>query len=908
MGGGVGEKSALRGIGIKALIGAILIVFLFSSGCSNPLDLVKDKIARDEAKNITAFSFLAANNGVLSADVIVTITGTDISATVPYGTDVTALVATFTTTGVSATVGGTTQESGVTENNFANAVTYRVTAGDSSYQDYVVTVTIALSSEKEITSFSFLASDNAALSVDVVATITGTNITAKVPYGTDVTALVATFTTTGVSATVGGTTQESGVTENNFANAVTYTIEAADGSTRIYVVTVTNITYASNIDPANGSVISGSNQIVITFSESMDTSTLVLGGDMASESDAGVWTEGTYTNDTLTISPSTTWTGGIDRGLNINCEDLAGNPISQLSLSYTVDTTSPTASPDPTNGSTISGSNQIVITFSESMDTSTLVLGGDMASESDAGVWTEGTYTNDTLTISPSTTWTGGIDRGLNINCEDLAGNPISQLSLSYTVDTTSPTASPDPTNGSTISGSKQIVITFSESIDTGTLILGGDMASESDLGIWTTGTYTDDTLTISPSTTWTGGSDRGLTIDCADLVGNPISQLILSYTVDTNPPTASFTVSPDWGWMNVTIFNVDASSSSDNLTPSSELQVRWDWENDGDWDTSYSTIKTSSHTYTSYGVKTIKIEVKDNVGLTSTSTMQITSYEYLKWGSEGSANGQFWGPHGVAVDSSGYVYVPDKYNHRIQKFDSFGDHKLTWGVEGSGDRQFDLPSGVAVDSSGYVYVADKVNDRIQKFDSSGNFKLKWGVDGSEDGQFENPQGVAVDSSGNVVYVADTYNHRIQKFDSSGNFKLKWGTQGINDGQFNRPWSVAVDSLGNVYVADLDNYRIQKFDSSGNHKLTWGSQGIDEGQFTGQPSGVAIDSSGNVYVTSRDCIQKFDSSGSFILKWGSYGTGDGQLYDPVGVTVDSSGNVYVSDYGNERIQKFGMPP
>ena len=64
----------------------------------------------------------------------------------------------------------------------------------------------------------------------------------------------------------------------------------------------------------------------------------------------------------------------------------------------------------------------------------------------------------------------------------------------------------------------------------------------------------------------------------------------------------------------------------------------------------------------------------------------------------------------------------------------------------------FNWPSGVAVDSSGNVYVA--TSDRIQKFDSSGNFITKWGSLGSGDGQFYHPSGVAIDSSGNV-YVAD---------------------------------------------------------------------------------------------------------------------------------------------------------
>ncbi len=86
------------------------------------------------------------------------------------------------------------------------------------------------------------------------------------------------------------------------------------------------------------------------------------------------------------------------------------------------------------------------------------------------------------------------------------------------------------------------------------------------------------------------------------------------------------------------------------------------------------------------------------------------------------------------------------------------------WGSWGSGDGQFISPAGVAVDSSGNVYVADTGNHRIQKFTSDGHFVTKCGVEGSGDGQFRNPADVAVDSSGNV-YVADTGNHRIQKFE-----------------------------------------------------------------------------------------------------------------------------------------------
>ena len=63
-------------------------------------------------------------------------------------------------------------------------------------------------------------------------------------------------------------------------------------------------------------------------------------------------------------------------------------------------------------------------------------------------------------------------------------------------------------------------------------------------------------------------------------------------------------------------------------------------------------------------------------------------------------------------------------------------------------------PEGVAVDSSGNVYVTDYDNDRIQKFASDGKFITTWGSSGSGEGQFTKPQGIAVDSSGNV-YVDD---------------------------------------------------------------------------------------------------------------------------------------------------------
>ena len=133
-----------------------------------------------------------------------------------------------------------------------------------------------------------------------------------------------------------------------------------------------------------------------------------------------------------------------------------------------------------------------------------------------------------------------------------------------------------------------------------------------------------------------------------------------------------------------------------------------------------------------------------------------------------------------MAVDSSGTVYVADSGNNRIRKItpaDRIEDRVVSTfagSTEGFADgigteAQFDLPFGVAVDSSGNVYVADIANHRIRKITPAGVVStfVGTGSAGHADGtgteaQFNYPNGGAVDSSGNV-YVADYGNNRIRK-------------------------------------------------------------------------------------------------------------------------------------------------
>ena len=136
------------------------------------------------SKTITSFSFKAESNSALSADVEGTINGTGISLTVPYETNVSDLVATFTSTGQSVTEGSSAQTSSTTANDFTDALTFTVTAADGTTQDYVVTVTTA-SAGVSINTASAVVSINAPTTLSYLTTSAtytyGTAISANTP-------------------------------------------------------------------------------------------------------------------------------------------------------------------------------------------------------------------------------------------------------------------------------------------------------------------------------------------------------------------------------------------------------------------------------------------------------------------------------------------------------------------------------------------------------------------------------------------------------------------------------------------------------------------------------------------------------------------------------------------------------
>ncbi len=198
----------------------------------------------------------------------------------------------------------------------------------------------------------------------------------------------------------------------------------------------------------------------------------------------------------------------------------------------------------------------------------------------------------------------------------------------------------------------------------------------------------------------------------------------------------------------------------------------------------------------------------------------------------------RFASPIGIARDSSGTYYVADAMNHVIRKVTSAGvvtTFAGKAGVAGAADgvgsaASFNNPTGIAVDSSGNVYVADTTNNLIRKITSSGSVTTiagVTGVAGSTDGTgsaalFNSPGGLAVDTAGNV-YLADTGNSTIRRITADGVVVTLAGLPGVagfKDGSnsnawFNQPKAVAVDIDGSIYVADTGNAAIRKVAATG---------------------------------------------------------------------------------------------
>ena len=300
-----------------------------------------------------------------------------------------------------------------------------------------------------------------------------------------------------------------------------------------------------------------------------------------------------------------------------------------------------------------------------------------------------------------------------------------------------------------------------------------------------------------------------------------------------------------------------------------------------------------------------------------------------------------------IAVDAVGNVYIADTGNSAIREVTSGAGSVST--VAGNGARGFfgdngpattaalAYPVGIAVDSSGELFIADTANFRVRFVNTNGVIKTVAGngvLNYSGEGEnavialLSSPEGLAVDRFGNI-FEAETGNNMVREIvngvisDVAGNGTLGFsgeGGQGTS-AELSGPQGVAVDSLGDVYIADSGNNRVRDLLNNtittvagfGNEAAAGdGGQAVSASLSAGS---VAVDASGNIYVGDpyNFRVREINATTGIITTVAGNGTqgfaGDNgpatsaELSGVAGIAVDSSGNLFIADAGNNRIRK-----
>jgi DNA-binding beta-propeller fold protein YncE len=192
-----------------------------------------------------------------------------------------------------------------------------------------------------------------------------------------------------------------------------------------------------------------------------------------------------------------------------------------------------------------------------------------------------------------------------------------------------------------------------------------------------------------------------------------------------------------------------------------------------------------------------------------------------------GPVSGKFRNPHGVDVGPDGMIYVADSRSSRVVVLNPNGTASGAFGTNGTANGQFKFPRGIALDTNGTVtqsddtlWVVDSVRDVVQHFTTSGTYLSQFGSKGTGLNQFTGPFDVEAD--GTFLFIADANQHVIKVWNDPGPGTTAatvagvpfFGGRGTGNGKMIQPQGLDLYAAGGfeyLYVSEQGTDRIQKW-------------------------------------------------------------------------------------------------
>ncbi len=163
--------------------------------------------------------------------------------------------------------------------------------------------------------------------------------------------------------------------------------------------------------------------------------------------------------------------------------------------------------------------------------------------------------------------------------------------------------------------------------------------------------------------------------------------------------------------------------------------------------------------------------------------------------------------PNDIALDSAGNLYVAQGHGPgepRILKFSPDGEFITQWGERGYGEGEFWVAHSIDIDGDDVIYVADRENMRINRFDTDGNFLGEWTFDAMVCAIHLHDDG--------FMYITTGFDGQFAKVDMTGRVMGAIGRPGRENGQFGEAHHLTLDGDANAYIADVILRRIQKYE------------------------------------------------------------------------------------------------